>query len=146
MKLSEKIISKRKELGFTILKLSTLSGIDQALLSKYENNQRLPSETHIKSLSEALHIDYQEIRKMFLAEKIFALLEYEINPMEILHAAEDRVEYLTSKNVFQLPTLTTSVVNKLKRAEELKTLVSEKAIEPNSITENERVFFNQIHL
>ena len=41
MKLSEAIIARRKEMGFTILKLSMLSGIDQALLSKYENDQSL---------------------------------------------------------------------------------------------------------
>ena len=122
MTLSEKITVTRKELGFTILKLSTLSGIDQALLSKYENNQRTPSEAHVKLLAECLKIEYAELRKLYLAEKIYSLLEYETNPREILQAAEDRVEYLTSKNVFLLPKLTTSVQEKLNRADELKKL------------------------
>jgi Fic family protein len=120
MTLSEKITVSRKELGFTILKLSTLSGIDQALLSKYENNQRSPSEAHVKLLAECLKLEYAELRKLYLAEKIYSLLEYETNPMEILQAAEDRVEYLTSKNVFKLPELNTSVQKKLNRADELK--------------------------
>lgn len=122
MTLSEKITAKRKELGFTILKLSTLSGIDQGLLSKYENNQRTPSEAHIKLLSECLKLEHAELRKLYLAEKIYSLLEYETNPREILQAAEDRVEYLTSKNVFQLPKLRKSVQEKLEKADELKKL------------------------
>ena len=126
MTLSEKIAATRKELGFTFLKLSTLSGIDQGLLSKYENNQRTPSEVHLKSLAENLKIEYAEIRKLYLAEKIYSLLEYENNPMEILQAAEDRVGYLTSKNAFKLPELSTSVQQKLKRADELKNIWSEK--------------------
>jgi Fic family protein len=126
MKLSEKITARRKELGYTMLKLSAFSAIDQALLSKYENDQRVPSEAHLKSLSESLQIEYTELRKYYLAEKIYSLLEYENNPREILQAAEDRVEYLTSKNVFQLPELTTSVQEKLKKADELKNSWSDK--------------------
>jgi len=122
MTLSEKITGTRKELGFTILKLSTLSGIDQALLSKYENNQRTPSEAHVKLLAESLKLEHAELRKLYLAEKIYSLLEYETNPREILQAAEDRVEYLTSKNVFQLPELTKDVQEKLEKADELKKL------------------------
>lgn len=126
MKLSEAIIARRKEMGFTILKLSMLSGIDQALLSKYENDQRVPSETHIKSLAEHLKVEYSELRKLYVAEKIYSLLEFEDNALEIMQVAEARVEYLTSKNVFKLPELKPSVQEKLNRADELKKLWAEK--------------------
>ena len=126
MKLSEAITAKRKQMGFTILKLSMLSGIDQALLSKYENNQRVPSEIHIKLLAEHLQVEYLELRKLYVAEKIYLLLEFEDNALEIMQVAEARVEYLTSKNVFKLPELTTSVQNKLSKADDLKKLWAEK--------------------
>lgn len=120
MKLSERIAAGRKENQLTILKLSTHTGIDQALLSKYENNQRVPSDAHLKLLSEYLHIDYVELRKLSLAEKIYALLEFENNPLEIMAVAEERVAYLTSKNVFKLPKLASSVQEKLIQADELR--------------------------
>lgn len=120
MKLSEKINSKRKVLGITINTLSSQTGIDQALLSKYENNQRIPSESHLKSLALALNENYADLRKLFVAEKIYNLLEYEDNALEIMQVAEARVEYLTSRNVFKLPEIEKSVAEKLKIADDLK--------------------------
>ncbi|HAR19623.1 MAG TPA: DNA-binding protein [Cytophagales bacterium] len=126
MTFADAITAKRKELGYTILKVSMLSGIDQALLSKYENNQRLPSEPHVKFLAESLKMDYVELRKLYLAEKIYSLLEYETNPLEILQAAEDRVEYLKSRNVFSQTELTKNVQDKLSLADKLKSNWQEK--------------------
>jgi len=60
MKLQDILKNTRKQLKLTILEVSKLSGIDQALLSKYENGQRMPSEYHITQLTKALQISYSE--------------------------------------------------------------------------------------
>jgi len=120
MKVSNLIQEQRKKLNLTILTLSQKTGIDQGLLSKYENAARIPSENHLLPLAEALQIEYSELRKYYKAEKIYALLENEIDAKEILQVAEARVDYLTSSNAFQLPDFTTSVNAKLQTAENLQ--------------------------
>lgn len=141
MKLSDKILVSRKENKLTILKLSMNTGIDQALLSKYENNQRLPSDAHLRLIAEELHIDYLELRKLCLAEKIYALLEFEENPMEVMAVAEARVAYLTSNNVFKLPELNTSVQVKLAKADALKKLwISKKPLNHTQLLKMKEYF------
>lgn len=120
MKLSEKLLLARKASERTILQVSTASGIDQALLSKYENGQRVPSEVHIRLLAEVLHIDYAELRKWYIAEKIYHLLENENDPESVMKVAEARVEYLMSKEVFVLPDIHKNVKEKLRYADTLK--------------------------
>lgn len=126
MKLANLLSEKRKSLEMTLNTLSQLSGIDQGLLSKYETGARLPSNAHLKPLSEVLKIDYLELRKYFMAEKVYALLKDEENPLEILEVAEARVEYLMSSSVFELPIFTDSVQQKLKIADDLKNNWQEK--------------------
>ncbi|SOE20169.1 Fic/DOC family protein [Spirosomataceae bacterium TFI 002] len=94
------------------MELSVLTGIDQALLSKYENDKRLPSKNHIKKLGLALG-DSTELRKAYLAEKVYDLVKYENNIHEILQVAEARVEYLTSSSALILDPISDLVKSKL---------------------------------
>lgn len=121
MKLNETIKNARKALNMKMLKLSNLSGIDQSLLSKYENGQRIPSESHLIKLSDSLHINYSDLRKAYITEKIYELLQYENNALEILQAAESRVEYLSSEMVFTLQEISPLVQGKLAIADSLRT-------------------------
>ena len=105
--------------------LVILTGIDQALLSKYMGGKRMPSEKDLVKLSLALDIPYSELRKSYLADKIIKMLEYEPNAAEILAVAESRVEYLNSKEVFNLPELSSSLKKKLSRIDKLKEKWSE---------------------
>jgi Fic family protein len=105
--------------GLTTSALSQLVGIDAALVSKYENGKRMPSENHIAALAKGMQIPLSELRAKFLADKIAGLLQYEISPMEILQAAEDRVEYLLSNKSFTMPSLSPEVLEKLAFIDEL---------------------------
>ena len=91
--------------GHTISSLAQLAGVDQALVSKYEKGKRMPSEKHIVALADAMGADVAELRGKFLVDKIAGMLQYEVKPIEILMAAEDRVEYLVSKKSLDLPSL-----------------------------------------
>lgn len=99
--------------GLTTSVLAQMSGIDQALISKYETGKRLPSEKHVEALAAAMQVDLSEIRTKFLADKIAGMLQYEINAREILKVAEDRVEYLTSANALQVAKLSAEIEAKL---------------------------------
>lgn len=113
--------NKRNILGFKIQEISAISGIDQALLSKYESGKRNPSDNHLLALSNAYQIPYAEIKKEYLIAKIVELVKYEVNIGELFLVAETRVEYLTSKNVFEIPEIDEAIKSKLKKIDSLKT-------------------------
>ncbi len=97
----------------TMLELSADTEIDQALLSKYESGNRMPSDKHLLALAAALNVSLHIRRKEFLADKIAKMLYNEDYPFEILMVAESRVEYLTSKRALQLQELTHEIQQKL---------------------------------
>lgn len=110
------IATLRKNLQMSHLELSARTGIDQALLSKYENGKRIPSENHIKKLGLILE-DSSKLRKAFLAEKVYELVKYETNISEILQVAEARVEYLTSSSALVMDPISNLVKSKLEEVD-----------------------------
>jgi Fic family protein/DNA-binding XRE family transcriptional regulator len=120
MYIENRIRKKRKELGLSMKALGLKTGIDQALISKYENGKRNISQKHSKELSRVLELDLAQIRKEVLANKIVDLLQYEQAAEEILLLAEDRIEYLTSTNTFNVPEIDSAIQKKLDAIDELQ--------------------------
>ena len=116
----EIIAASRKRLGLTMRELSVLTEIDQALLSKYENGKRLPSEKHSIALEKALEMDKEELKKTIMSEKVAQIVAYEANYQEILIAAESRVEYLSSRRAIELPIITYDLTKRLETIDALK--------------------------
>lgn len=117
---------KRLKLGYTMHELSAVTGIDQALLSKYEGGKREPSDKHIIALSTGLDIPLPQLKRVFLAEKLAKLVRYEPNFREILALAESRAEYLSSPKVLQPIEVNKEVSNRLKKIDELKAIWASK--------------------
>ena len=103
----------RRQKGLTMLELSQMITIDQALLSKYESGNRLPSDKHLLSFSVGMDISLHNLRKEVLADKIANLLYREEAALEILKVAETRVAYLSSSKALQLQALNDDVKEKL---------------------------------
>lgn len=82
--------------------VSAASGIDQALISKYESSKRFPSDKHILALAAALHTSVHSLKKEWVADRILQILEDVEDPIAVLTLAESRVEYLTSNKALQL--------------------------------------------
>lgn len=114
------IKSERVRLGLTMVELSGRTGIDQALISKYENGLRMPSDKHIPLLAKGIGFSESALRKSYLAEKVAELVKYELNPSEILVVAESRLEYLRSKRVFEGPSISKIVEDKLLQVDQLR--------------------------
>ncbi len=110
----------RKECQLTMMDVSTATGIDQALLSKYESGKRIPSEKHLRALSNVFNVSFLELNKIYLAEKIAQLVRYEPNSLEILELAETRIEYLNSAQSLSNPTLNDDILSKIARVDLLK--------------------------
>ncbi|HCY52561.1 MAG TPA: UDP-glucose 6-dehydrogenase, partial [Kandleria vitulina] len=60
-RLSETLISKRKELNFTQKMLSEATGINRAMISRAEKMDYVPSIEQLEKLSEQLHFDITDL-------------------------------------------------------------------------------------
>lgn len=60
----------REQKGLKTRELARLMGIDQALISKFENGSRVPTKDQVLKLSGLLDIDYQTFMVLWIREKI----------------------------------------------------------------------------
>jgi transcriptional regulator with XRE-family HTH domain len=107
--LAKILLENRQNNGLSVRQLAQNCGIDAALVSKFENGNRLPTEEQVRLLASALSIPFAEMRKAWLAEKVYQLLEDEEDALEVLSLAESRVEYLVGKQSLQLEDLSPKV-------------------------------------
>ncbi len=119
----EKFIATIKEarhkLGINLTETSQLTGIDQALLSKYEAGKRVPSERHISLLAKGLGVSFNDLQKLVLAEQVAQML-YTVSDWEdIMAVAEPRIEYLQSQNKFLEPIMSVGLQQKLMELDKL---------------------------
>ena len=56
--------------NFKTRELAQFLGIDQALISKFENGARIPTKNQIKKLSDVLDLPYNDLMILWLKEKI----------------------------------------------------------------------------
>lgn len=96
--------------------------IDQALLSKFENGKRLPTEQQLVSLASTYGVQVNELRKFWLADKVVDIVRnpYNISPSEIWMLAESRVEYLVSPKSLEVPALPSFLMEKLEAIDALR--------------------------
>lgn len=77
-----------------VKELSALTGIDQALLSKFENGGRLPTKEQLNRLALHLGIGLDALTVAWLKEKILSELQYEPLAKEALQLVqEEMAEY-----------------------------------------------------
>lgn len=93
MKLKEIILTARKSRALTFGSFGALTGIDPALLNRYEKGERIPSKKHLAQIINALELNEEKVRTAWLAEKIYALLEDDDYSIGALQVAESRVKY-----------------------------------------------------
>ncbi len=87
--------SLRKQNGYKLLDVVARTGIDQALLSKFENGSRLPTDAQIKMLADCYFLDFSQLKVLALAEKIYKILEDEDLASQAMALAEPRIQYLS---------------------------------------------------
>ena len=107
-------------MGMRLREAAQQTGIDQALLSKFENGKRVPTEEQILRLAGLYQLDLRQLRTAWLAEKVLALLQYEEVASEVLALAESRMEYLTGPRALELPDIPPALASKLNTIDELK--------------------------
>ena len=89
----------RTENEFTLTQLAAKLDLDSANLSKIENNKREFDEKRLELLAKVFNLDIAQLRTEFFSD-IIAKKIYENNcDSQTLILAEQKVEYLKSKNL-----------------------------------------------
>jgi len=96
--LGEYIHSLRKEHGLTLTKLAAALDIDKSTLSKVENNKRNLPDAALPKIANYFGLDVTAIKREYYSEKIAEMIYQEPNCREVLKLAEEKVEYMKSKN------------------------------------------------
>lgn len=120
MSLASFISEHRAKSGLTFRALSKLTGIDPALLNKYEKGERIPSKDHIETLIEHLQLEEQETKSKWLAERIYLILEDEEYSVEALRVAEGQIQYRKNKSAEQSASLPDQLKTILENCDSLK--------------------------
>ena len=79
--------------------LAQLLGIDQALISKFENGSRKPTKEQVLKLATILEIDHEKIMVTWLKEKIIHEVGDEKLALEALAEAQEEIKHLRNTSL-----------------------------------------------
>jgi len=107
----------REQKNIKTRELAQLLGIDQALISKFENGSRKPTRDQIAKLASALEINYEELMIAWLKEKIYAEIGDDQFVYEAILQVQEEMSYYAS---FKRAPLSTKLEQILKEIDGLK--------------------------
>jgi len=88
MTIGEKIRSLREDKGMLLRELASFLEIGEAFLSKVERNQKSLKRSDIKKLSNLFNVDPRHLEKLWLANKVYDIIENEEQGLNALKEAE----------------------------------------------------------
>lgn len=83
----------REQKGIKTRELAQLLGIDQALISKFENGSRKPTREQISKLAASLDINFEELMIAWLKEKILYEIGNDDLALKAMLLAEEEIKY-----------------------------------------------------
>ena len=94
----EIIRDKREDKGWLLRHLAAELDIDQALLSKIERGEKKATKDQILKFASVLGLKKEDLMLQYLSENIAFEIVAERNALDVLHVAEDKIEYLRKHN------------------------------------------------
>lgn len=94
--------TQRKALGLKSRELAQLIGVDQALISKFESGERIPTEVQVKSLERVLKIQDKHLTILWLKEKILLELNYHPNASDAIQLVREEIESYSKQSTITL--------------------------------------------
>jgi len=94
--------TQRKALGLKSRELAQLIGVDQALISKFESGERIPTEAQVKSLERVLKIQDKQLTILWLKEKILQELNYHPNASDAIQLVREEIEAYSKQSTINL--------------------------------------------
>lgn len=99
MKFCDFIRQRRELLGLAQKELAEALSVDVPMYSRYERGQRTMKEEHIPTIASKLNVDVNELRKLWVADKVLSVVHEERDASDILNiVAENINEIKTSEN------------------------------------------------
>lgn len=107
----------REQKNIKTRELAQLLGIDQALISKFENGTRKPTRDQIVKLASVLEINFEKLMIAWLKEKIYAEIGDDHFAYEAIHQVKEEMAYYAS---FKRAPLSTKLEQIIKEIDGLK--------------------------
>lgn len=107
----------REQKNIKTRELAQLLGIDQALISKFENGSRKPTRDQIVKLATVLEINFEKLMIAWLKEKIYAEIGDDHFAFEAIHQVKEEMAYYAS---FKRAPLSTKLEQIIKEIDGLK--------------------------
>lgn len=86
----------REKKGLKTREVAQLLGIDQALISKFENGSRKPTKEQITKLASILDIDFETLMVIWLKERILYEIGDDDLALKAISLAEEQIKYNVS--------------------------------------------------
>lgn len=86
----------REKKGLKTREVAQLLGIDQALISKFENGSRKPTKEQITKLASILEIDFETLMVIWLKERILYEIGDDDLALKAISLAEEQIKYNVS--------------------------------------------------
>jgi len=93
-----KIRELREKQGLLLRQLAAKLEIDTATISKIELGTRQAKKEHLPIFSKILKIDLQELETLWLADKLYDIVENEVCGLPALKVAEKEIKYKIRTN------------------------------------------------
>ncbi|MDP4797430.1 MAG: Fic family protein [Crocinitomicaceae bacterium] len=94
--------TQRKKIGLKSRELAQLIGVDQALISKFENGERIPTEEQVKRLEHALNIQNSQLTILWLKEKILNEINQNPYASSALQLVQEEIESYSKQSKIEL--------------------------------------------
>jgi len=87
----------REKQGLLLRQLAAVLAVDTATISKIERGSRQAKKEHLPILAKILKTDVKELKTLWLADKLYEIVEDEEYGLSALKVAEAEVEYKIKK-------------------------------------------------
>ncbi|MBA4154576.1 Fic family protein [Flavobacterium sp.] len=103
----------REQKNLKTREVAQLLGIDQALISKFENGTRKPTREQITKLASFLELDYETLMIAWLKEKILNEIGSDELALKAIHVAEEHIKNNLSFNRKEISNSLQLVLNEI---------------------------------
>ncbi len=93
----EQVRTLREEAKLSLREVAEKIRIDSSLLGKIERNERRPTKEQIKQVANYFNLNEKDLLNEYLSDQIAYKILEEDADIKILKVAEDKVEYLRTK-------------------------------------------------
>ena len=94
MRFCDYIRERRELMGLSQKDLAMVLSVDVPMYSRYERGQRMLKDKHIPIIAIKLNIDCEELRQMWIADKVYRVVYTEKNVTQIFEIVAENINEL----------------------------------------------------